>query len=265
MKLNLVGIGSFACQFVDKFKDNDCEAVIFRENLADLDLETNEIEYQARHSEDVYDLSNIQETFCFIDGREGVAGITLALLSKFADKPISVFMMIYNCQSDTEKINQKITFNILQEYARSGVFKGIFLLQYDKLFDYVVNNIPDTQEISIDDVNNKLIDKVLFGVYTYWRLGTEKYAEGEQIRFTDTIYRIKTFFEPTVGADYMYGDISYIGNKLLVKGLKERMQKRELLELQDFKKAVQTRGDRYVLLKSDFDFILGIAESKIVQ
>lgn len=265
MKLNLVGIGSFASKLVDTFKDNDCEAVTFRENLAASDLETNEVEYLARHDEDVYDLSNIQETFCFVDGKEGISGISLALLSKFADKPITVFMMVYNCQSDIEKTNQKITFNVLQEYARSGVFKGIFLLHYDKLFDYVVNNMPETQEISIGDVNNKLIDKVLFGVYTYWRLVTEKYAEGEQIRFTDTIYRIKTFFEPTAGADYMYGDITYIGNKLLVKGLKERMQKRELLELQEFKKAVQTRGDRYVLLNSDFDFILGIAESKIVQ
>lgn len=265
MKLNLVGIGSFAAQLVEKFRDDDCDSVVFRENLADLDLETNEIAYQARHSEDVYDLSNIQETFCFVDGREGIAGITLALLSKFAEKHITVFMMVYNCQSDIEKVNQKITFNVLQEYARSGVFKGIFLLHYDKLFDSVIYSMPDTEEISIADVNNKLIDKVLFGVYTYWRLNTEKYAEGDQIRFTDTIYRIKTFFEPTLGADYMYGDISYVGNKLLIKGLKERMQKRELLELQEFKKVVQTRGDRYVLLKSEFDFILGIAESKIVQ
>lgn len=265
MKLNLVGIGSFASQLVDKFKDEDCDSILFRENLANFDLETNEIEYQRLHSEDVYDLSNIQETFCFVDGREGIAGITLALLSKLSDKHITVFLMIYNCQSDIEKANQKITFNVLQEYARSGVFKGIFLLHYDKLFDSVVNNIPDTAEISISDVNNKLIDKVLFGVYVYWRLNTEKYAEGDQIRFTDTIYRIKTFFEPTESADYMYGDISYIGNKLLVKGLKERMQKRELLELQEFKKGVQKRGDRYVLLSSEFDFVLGIAESKIVQ
>lgn len=265
MKLNLIGIGSFASQMVDKLQDDDCESIIFRENLADFDLETNEIAYQVSHGEDVYDLSNIQETYCFIDGKEGIAGIALALLSKFADKHITIFMMVYNCQSATEKANQKITFNVLQEYARSGVFKGIFLIHYDKLFDFIVNNLCITEDISINDVNNKLIDKVLFGVHVYWRLGNEKYAEGEQVRFTDTIYRIKTFFELTEGADYMYGDISYIGNKILVKGLKEKMQKRELLELQEFKKNIKSREDRYILLNSDFDFVLGIAESKMIQ
>ena len=43
------------------------------------------------------------------------------------------------------------------------------------------------------------------------------------------------------------------------------MQKQELLDLQKFKKVIKDRGDRYILLNSEFDFVLGIAESKIVQ
>lgn len=265
MKLNLIGIGAFSSKLVDKLNDEECQSLVFHENIADLDLESNEVTYQAVHVNDVYDLSNIQETYCFVDCKEGIAGITLSLLSKFSDKDITVFMMVYNCQSNTEKINQKITYNVLQEYARSGVFKGIFILNYDKLFDQIVNLMPDNESISINDVNNKLIDKLIFGVHVYWRLNNETYMEGEQIRFQDTIYRIKTFFEQVGETEYAYGDMLYIGSKILVKGLKEKMQKQELLELQRFKKAVKESGDRYILLKSDFDFILGIAESKIVQ
>jgi len=125
--------------------------------------------------------------------------------------------------------------------------------------------MPENEAISINDVNIKVIDKLIFGVHVYWRLNNETYMEGEQIRFQDTIYRIKTFFDQVGETDYTYGDILYIGNRILVKGLKEKMQKQDLLDLQKFKKRIKERGDRYILLKSEFDFVLGIAESKIVQ
>lgn len=265
MKLNLIGIGSFASQIAGKLSDEDTTIYIYDQNIAGLDLESNEAAYLAKYGNERADLSDIQETFCFVDCNQGIAGITLSVLEKFAERDITVFMIIYNCQSDKEKINQKITYNVLQEYARSGVLKGVFILNYDKLFDYTVNNMSDNEQFSLNDVNNNLIDKLIFGVHIYWRLNNETYAEGEQVCFQDTIYRIKTFFELNNEADYMYGDMLYVGNKIIVKGLKQKMQKQELLDLQKFKKLIKDRGDRYILLPSDFDFALGIAESKIVQ
>ena len=265
MKLNLVGIGPFSSQIAEKLSDEDTTLWIYNQNMAGLDLESNELAYLTKYGNERLDLSDIQETFCFVDCNQGIAGITLSLLERFADKDITVFMLIYNCQSDKEKINQKITYNVLQEYARSGVLKGVFILNYDKLFDYTVNNMPDNDQFSLNDVNNNLIDKLIFGVHIYWRLNNETYMEGEQITFQDTIYRIKTFFELNNEADYMYGDMLYVGNKIIVKGLKQKMQKQELLDLQKFKKVIKDRGDRYILLNSEFDFVLGIAESKIVQ
>lgn len=265
MKLNLIGIGSFASQIVDSLYDEeDCKAITYREAIAGTDLESNEAAF-INSSHPVLPLFEVSETYCFVDCREGIAGITLSCLERYAEKDITVFLIIYNCQSDKERINQKIVYNVMQEYARSGVFKSLFIIYYDKLFENIINNISTNDELSLNDVDNKVIDKIIFGVHIYWRLNNETYLDGEKICFGDTIYRIKTFFEVTGEADYTYGDISYIGNKILVKGLKERLQKQELLDLQKFKKIVKERGDRYVLLTSDVDFVLGIAESKIVQ
>jgi len=265
MKLNLIGIGPISSKIVSKINDEGCITFVYFDNIGGFDLESNEVAFQASLSNLSVDMSNIQETYCFVDSKEGIAGITLSLLQKFSDKDITVFIITHNCQSVTEKANQKIIYNVLQEYARSGVFKALFIINYDKLFDYIVYNMPDDINISIYDINEKIIDKVIFGVHIYWRLLNETYIEGEKLLFDDTIYRIKTFFDLLENTDYMYENLLYIGNKIVIKGLCDVMQKKDLLNLQEFKKEMTIKGNRYILLKSEFPFLLGIAETKIVQ
>ena len=71
------------------------------------------------------------EVLLVVQGGEPITGCTLKLLSTIKDAKINV---LYVCPdrdmiSETQKRDDKIAFNILQEYARSGVFEKIFLVK----------------------------------------------------------------------------------------------------------------------------------------
>jgi len=70
------------------------------------------------------------EVLMVVGGGEPITGASLRILETIKDACLHV---LYVCpdrlmSSEQQKIDDKITFNILQEYARSGVFENIFLV-----------------------------------------------------------------------------------------------------------------------------------------
>lgn len=269
MKLNLIGVGKISSKIVNKLGDEDDYKLSYSNNFPNCsDLEQNEEYFRnnVKNKLETFDTNTISETYLFVDGKQGISGISLSVLEPYKDKDITVFFIKSHCNSDIEKKNQHITINILQEYARSGMFKAIFIIDYDYIISDIINNIPDDQEIDYNNVDIFFIDKLLFCVHVYWRLCNETYIDGEKINFHDTIYRTKTFFD--IGSDsvkYFY-KLEYPMNHIYIKGVKSKISKKQLVELQSFKQQVQKNEQSCVFLSADdFEFEIGIVETKIIQ
>lgn len=275
LKLNLIGLGEISSKIVDKMYDpEDCIKLSFPNDLMGDNLESNE-NYWNENSI-LNSSEGIAETYCFVDGAQGISGITLSLLKQFSSKPITIFYIKKEQDTVIEKTNHKICFNVLQEYARSGVFKSIFLFDYTYMWEKILESIlndNDDNEIEFNEMQNLVIDKIIFGAHIYWRLCNEKYVDGSSLNFDNTIYKINTFFEPK---NYPIDEknVFYTGfypikfSKLstIICSLKEKINKNDLLNLASHKKIAKNTNSKLILLKeNDLNFVISILSTNIVQ
>lgn len=79
------------------------------------------------------------EVLLVLEGGDPISGATLKILETIKDAKLNVLYVCPDRQmiSETQKRDDKIAFNILQEYARSGIFENIFLI-----------NKPDVEEMA---------------------------------------------------------------------------------------------------------------------
>lgn len=268
MKLNVIGLGKISSKIAKQLYDpDDCFLTEISTNICSSNvIEDNEQQYDKfKKNIEIHNIDEISETYIFVDGKQGISGITLSILENYKDKKITVFYIKSYCSNDIEFKNSHITINILQEYARSGMFAAIFLIDYDYVTNYIVNEIPDDNIIGFSEIENLFIDKLLFGVYIYHRLCNESYLDGEKINFEDTIYRTKTFFDIKGDSVEPYYNLQYSDNLIFVKGVRNQITKKEIIELQNFKNKIRKENNICVFLDSDKEFSIGISESKIIQ
>lgn len=161
--ISLVGIGSFCSELVNKFSqypqydvysidtvENECDTYI----LPDL---KNAEEYEKNYPEKLKTFIDDKnsEISVFLDGSEGISGIILRFLENFKDRKINIYYVRSDLElmGNTEKLQDKITFSILQEYTRSGLFQSF--IAFDKIsLEKLLNNV------SILEINDKLTDLI---------------------------------------------------------------------------------------------------------
>lgn len=86
-----------------------------------------------------------EKIYVFVDGSESISGITLGILQKI-NKRITIFYIKsdIDLMSEVEKLQNKVAFNVLQQYARSGLFEAIYLIDKTKL-EEISGDIPIIQ------------------------------------------------------------------------------------------------------------------------
>lgn len=268
LKLNLIGIGKISTDLVFKMYDeSDCFVTGFNENFAEAnDLESNEKEFlKINFSIDEKEsIEQISETFCFIDAKEGCAGAALIVLEYYKEKPITIFILKDNCTDPIEFTNSKIIINVMQEYARSGIFRSAFLFDLGLMKNIIINSLPENDEFTLNDINNLLIDKVIYGAHIYWRLLNEKYFDGYKIDFDETIYKTNIFNE-SINLDTFFDGNEYYkitkelpNRKIWVVSIKEKFTKSTLTQLEAIKKMAKEKKIELVVLKDEESFFFGI-------
>ena len=80
-----------------------------------------------------------KECWVFVSGAGKVAGATLRILEKIKDKKINVVYISPDSLLATpiQTRRNKVVFNVLQEYARSGMLNAIYLVSNRRMFDIV--------------------------------------------------------------------------------------------------------------------------------
>ena len=141
--ISLIGIGDFCCAIIDKLQYPQYMQYKLLKNKYEIPSLKNAEEYE---KEDI-NFNNIitdnnKSVVVFVDGSEAISGIVLRLLETLKNREISVVYLRSDLQlvSNIEKMQDKICFSILQEYARSGLFKKMILvdkLKVEQIFDNV--------------------------------------------------------------------------------------------------------------------------------
>lgn len=149
----IIGLGSAGCNIAELFENNP----EYKVKLIDVEIEgDNCFSMQGRTRPEEYekntpDLSHFfndvsEKVFFIMAGGGKISGASLKILQQLNNKELNIIYI----RPDTEmigsvsKMQDRVTFNVLQQYARSGVFKNIFLFS-NPIIENIIGDIPIMQ------------------------------------------------------------------------------------------------------------------------
>jgi hypothetical protein len=148
--ISLVGMGEFCCSIVDRLQYPQYVPYKVLPGIAGIPVLKNAEQYEGTDIDfNNFIIDNNKSTTVFVDGSEAISGLILKLLEPIKDREINIVYVRSDLQlaSNTEKLQHKVCYNILQEYARSGLFKKIIFVDKLKLEQIIGNfSILDYEE-----------------------------------------------------------------------------------------------------------------------
>lgn len=150
----VVGIGKFASLVADEMgKHPEYTIYKFTEDSASPDTFALGSLPDMKHYEEEIPLDEIKlfmrsisdtdGVLAIVEGGNPMSGATLQILKTIKDSDLHVLYLIpdMDMASSEEKSYHKICFGILQEYARSGVFKNLYIIDRPKA-EEMVGDVP---------------------------------------------------------------------------------------------------------------------------
>tara|TARA_R110000824_G_scaffold65952_4_gene171401 strand:+ start:551 stop:1408 length:858 start_codon:yes stop_codon:yes gene_type:complete len=148
--MNIVGLGKAGCAIAgcfSKFSQYNVykfDANIEGENCFNLPICKSHDEYEKSCPDFRESLQKLSGEVVFVvSGAGKVSGCALRLLEQFTDALITILYVEPDCSllSEIERTQETIVKNVLQEYARSGVFERIYLIS-NSAMEKSIGDIP---------------------------------------------------------------------------------------------------------------------------
>ena len=136
----LIGIGNAGANLINEFGKQHKKITITAEDFPKRCKKTEDYEQYCPNFTKKLKFSQ-DECWVALCGAGKVAGCTLAVLEKIKSKKINI---IYICPDKTmsnpiQSKRHKVCFNVLQEYARSGLLNSIFLFSNKEVINIIGN------------------------------------------------------------------------------------------------------------------------------
>jgi len=164
--MTVIGLGSAGCNLAELFETNN----EYNVKLIDVDIEGDNCyslpqfsayeDYETKLPDLSYFLSDTKEEVLFIlSGCGKVSAASLKILSLIKNKKITILYIRPDKEliSDLAKLQDRLTFSVLQEYARSGLFEKILLINN-------INIDSIAGDISISSYYDEL-NKIIYNTY----------------------------------------------------------------------------------------------------
>jgi len=196
--MNIIGLGQCGCNIAEHFlKYSQYEVYLYdteerdHENFKLLKEQKTHKDYEDNFPEH-YIKPEHDETIFICSTSGTISGVSLKLLHMFKDTEIRIVLILpeENEMLETYKLQHKLIFNALQDYARSGMFKDVilisneileetipdltFLNKYDKINEvisysiHMINVFENTKPVSKTKVDHKEHCRILsIGSYDY--------------------------------------------------------------------------------------------------
>ena len=162
----VIGLGKAGCSIADCFKkypqydvykiDNDIEG----ENCFDLPYESSPEDYERNCPDMGTFFKDVSGDVLFILAGGGqISGATLKILSHIKDCDINILYIKPDNKdlNNTAFLQNKLTYNVLQEYARSGLFQNIYIVSNEDL----ENTIGDAPILEHDKKINEYLTSII--------------------------------------------------------------------------------------------------------
>lgn len=143
--MNVIGLGNAGCNIAERF------GTIEPYNVLTIDTEERTgnhitVEYQLQPEKYEVNAPKINlpndETMLIIAGAGYITAMTLTVLQQVRDNELDILYIVSDNEilSETRRLQERVTFSVLQEYARSGLLRNIYLVsntQVEKMLDNV--------------------------------------------------------------------------------------------------------------------------------
>tara|TARA_B100000686_G_scaffold344062_1_gene426021 strand:+ start:1123 stop:1974 length:852 start_codon:yes stop_codon:yes gene_type:complete len=166
--ISIIGIGNVASAITEKFQDINNYEVYLLNNKVQRNTK-NQFKLKHYDTPDQYEanvpdvtafLKNVRKRAqVFVTGASLSSNYTLGILEQIKHAEIDLFYI----QPDIElltgvpRINEKITFGVLQQYARSGLFKSITLIS-NSMLEQALGEVPI--KTYYDTLNNTIFQMI---------------------------------------------------------------------------------------------------------
>jgi len=193
--ISVVGIGDFCCELVNKFSSYP-QYEVYNINNTIIPQFKNSEDYEKNYPEKLNKLidDDNEELSVFLDGSEAISGIILRFLENYKNRKINIYYIRSDLElvGNTEKLQDKITFSILQEYTRSGLFNKFVI--FDKL--NLEKFLDDVSILEFDESFNDLVSSTLHYINVYSNI---KPIVSNSVELSD-ISRIETYGLSEIGS-----------------------------------------------------------------
>jgi hypothetical protein len=263
--ISIVGIGEFCSKLaigLEQYSQYTVYTVAEQkvaENSFVVKEYSNAEEYEKKYSSQPWNdfiKDDNTEISVLVDGSEAVSGIVLALLEKFKDRKINVYYVKSDLEllGDIERLQHKICFGILQEYARSGLFENFVIFDKIKL-ENMLNNVSI---LDIEEEMATLTNSTLHYINVYNNL---KPMLSNNVSMSD-ITRIQTYGLSEIGTldiDWFY-ELENIEEVVYYFAINSDTLKKEKKLLQTIKNQVKEKQKQ-----NNIKVSFGIYETKYNQ
>ncbi|HAW81076.1 MAG TPA: hypothetical protein DCX27_16005, partial [Balneola sp.] len=245
--MNIIGLGDAGCNIADSFAQYP-QYKIFKINV-DTEgegcynipiLETAE-EYES------YDYPKIRsffkgvkgETLFIIGGSGKISCGSLRILESIKRLPVSILYIQpdLNMLDDTQKKQEKLVRNVIQEYTRSGIFEKVCLVSNDSL-DGIIGGAPI---IGYFDALNDLLVPTLHMVNFF--SNTKAVSGGiPKAKNTHRIYTVG-IFDTQKNEEKMFFSLDNSRNKCYIYGVSEDKLKTDKKLMNKIKKQIESKKE----------------------
>ena len=148
--MNVVGLGTAGCNIAQclekypQYKIHYIDTDLRENNFLKISRQTSIEQYESNAPDVRSFLKDIGNDITFIIGGSGsISAMSLSVLEQVKEKNITIVYIQPKLSSLTgkKKLLERMTFGILQEYARSGLFKNIYLINNQKIVD-IAGQLP---------------------------------------------------------------------------------------------------------------------------
>ncbi len=151
--MNILGIGKTGCLIADKFSSYP-QYEVYKIGI-NIETTSNSSNFSLAEysSPEDYDRNALNPNFCIngdldviICGDDLAIASTLRILENYKDCTIRIFYVKpnYKFLSETQKLTDKVVYNVLQEYTRSKRFDSMYVFEYDAIIK-MIGKVPLTQ------------------------------------------------------------------------------------------------------------------------
>ena len=264
--MNVIGRGDAGCNIAECFSQYP-QYKIFKINVDNEGkgcynvpiLETAE-EYEA------YDYPKIKtffkgakgETLFIIGGSGKISCGSLRILETIKRLPTSILYIQPDLEmlDDTQKMQERLVRNVIQEYARSGMFEKVCLVSNSAL-DSVIGGAP---VIGYFDTLNELLVPSLHMINFF---NNNKAVSGSIPKAKDT-HRIYTvgIFDTQKNEEKMFFPLDNSRNKCYIYGISEEKLKTDKKLMNKIKKQIESKREEnvniaYAIYPTDYEYDIG--------